>query len=150
MTKSACVAILDDEKSILASLKRLFSRENFAVRVTTDYRDILDWVASGEIKVVVSDHRMPEIRGTELLKQVRDRAPATVRILFTGYADFAAAEEAINIAGVYRFITKPWDNHELLAVIHQAIAQYDRNQQKEDELRNLRTRVQELERRLRK
>lgn len=149
MAKNMCVAFLDDEKSILTSLQRLFSREPFGVRVTSDYRQILEWVSADEIKVVVSDHRMPDIRGTELLKQVRDLSPATVRILFTGFADFAAAQEAINLAGVYRFITKPWDNNELITVVHQAIAQYNADKEKEDELRTLRARVLELEKRTR-
>ncbi|MBZ0165334.1 MAG: response regulator [Candidatus Omnitrophica bacterium] len=145
MDNNACVVFLDDEKSILSSLQRLFSREPFGVRTTTDFREVLTWVESGEVKVVVSDHRMPDIRGTELLEQVRELSPATVRILFTGYADFSAAQEAINHSGVHRFVSKPWDNDDLIAVVRRAIAIYDENKAKDDELKALRKRVKELE-----
>lgn len=148
MTKTPCVLFLDDESSILNSLQRLFQSEPFGILTVADHQAAFAALETEEIKVVVSDHRMPEMAGTEFLKEVRERSPATVRILFTGYADFSAAEEAINVAGVYRFISKPWDNNELIAVIRQAIAQYDADKAREAELRNLRKRVQELEGRL--
>lgn len=145
MDNNACVVFLDDETSILSSLQRLFSRELFGVRTTADFREVLKWVEADEIKVVVSDHRMPDIRGTDLLVKVRELSPATVRILFTGYADFSAAQEAINHSGVHRFVTKPWDNDDLLTVVRQAIAAYDADKAKNDELQALRKRVKELE-----
>ncbi|MCA9393637.1 MAG: response regulator [Candidatus Omnitrophica bacterium] len=149
MKKPLTVLFLEDEGSILHCLERLFGPEEFGIMTTTDHRTALDVISKEEIKVVVSDHRMPNIRGTDFLKQVRDASPSTVRILFSGYTDFRSAEEAINISGVYRFITKPWDNDEMIAIIHQAIAQYDADKRKEDELQSLRRRVRELEEKLR-
>ena len=145
MVKQACVVFLDDEDKILSSLERLFYREPFRVLTTTDYHTALEWLDKEEVKVVISDQRMPEITGTQFLHQVSECSPATVRILFTGYADLTAAEDAINLAGVYRFITKPWENSELIDAVHQAVARYDADKSKSDRLQKLQSEVEELE-----
>jgi YesN/AraC family two-component response regulator len=59
------------------------------------------------------------------LQEVKEKYPDTVKILFTGYTDFSAAEEAINVGEVYRFISKPWKTMELLSTIRQSIEHYD-------------------------
>ncbi len=125
MDKKINVLALDDEPNILNSLKRLFINAPFTIVTTTDPDEALDIIVKEDIKVVLSDHRMPKITGVQFLQKVRGKSEDIVRILFTGYAEFSAAEEAINVGEVYRFISKPWNPEELRTVIEQAIQHYD-------------------------
>ena len=125
MDKKINVLVLDDEENILSSLKRLFINESFDIFTTTDYKKAMDTLGEEEIKVVMSDQRMPEITGVDFLKQVKAKHPDTIRILFTGHADIQAAEDAINLGEVYRFINKPWNTEELKAALRQAVKHYD-------------------------
>jgi len=75
-----------------------------------------------EPHVVVSDQRMPEMLGVELLRRVKGMAPNTVRMLLTGYSDLAAIVGSINEGEVFRFISKPWDNQEIQRIMAEAAA----------------------------
>jgi signal transduction histidine kinase len=77
------------------------------------------------VHVVMTDQRMPETTGVELLAKVRATHPDAMRLLFTGYADIRAVVDAINRGSVYRYITKPWDPDELMAIIREACDRYD-------------------------
>jgi len=123
--KEIRLLVLDDEENILLSLKRLFISESFGVFTTTDYQEALKVLDKEEIKVVISDQRMPYIQGVEFLEQVKAKQPDIIRILLTGYTDIQAAQDAINVGEVYRFINKPWNGEELKGAIRQAIEHYD-------------------------
>ncbi|QQR79801.1 MAG: HD domain-containing protein [Deltaproteobacteria bacterium] len=71
--------------------------------------------------LIISDQRMPDMEGTVFLEKARQIAPDTVRILLTGYADMQAAIDAINRCGVYRFLTKPWNDEEIKVTLKRAI-----------------------------
>jgi len=137
MSKEIQVLFLDDEESIIDGVQRLFMREPYEVFATTKVADARAALEKYKIKVVVSDYRMPDISGINFLREVKERYPDTVKILFTGYTDFSAAEEAINVGEVYRFISKPWKTTELLSTIRQCIEHYDlllKAKTKEEEL----------------
>ncbi len=141
MTKEMQVLFLDDEESILDGMHRLFIREPYGILTTSNVEQAREILHQEKIKVVVSDQRMPQIQGVKFLQEVKEIYPDTIRILFTGYTDFAAAEEAINVGEVYRFISKPWKTAELLSTVRQSIEHYDlvigaRNKQEEIELAN--------------
>ena len=125
MSKEIQVLFIDDEESIIDGVQRLFAREPYAIFATTIPDKAREALANEKIKVVVSDYRMPEISGVKFLREVKDKYPDRVKILFTGYTDFSAAEEAINVGEVYRFISKPWKTAELLSTIRQCIEHYD-------------------------
>jgi len=125
MEKNIHVLFLDDEESILSSIKRLFINASFGIAATSNPDEAREILAKEEIKVILSDHRMPEISGVVFLQEVKEKFPDVIRILFTGYAEVSAAEEAINIGEVYRFISKPWNTDELRATVKQAIERYD-------------------------
>src|ERR1700716_2117036 len=78
-----------------------------------------------EIHVVMSDQRMPEMTGVELLHHAKQIRPDATRLLFTAYADVRAIVDAINEGGVFRYIAKPWDPEELEGVIRQAVEQHN-------------------------
>jgi response regulator RpfG family c-di-GMP phosphodiesterase len=73
----------------------------------------------------MTDQRMPEMTGVELLARVKTQFPNTIRIVFTGYADIKAVVDGINQSGLYRYVTKPWDPDDLIALLHDAALRYD-------------------------
>lgn len=103
---------VDDEKNILIPLRAMFKRD-YEVFTAVGGREALELMQMQPIHIVVSDQRMPEMLGVELLEKVRQHSPATVRILLTGYSDLTAAINCINEGAVFRFIEKPWDNQSL-------------------------------------
>ena len=114
-----CVLFVDDEERILRSLRMLF-RGRCEILVTTSGREALEWVRRRRVHVVVSDQRMPEMTGVEVLREVAAISPATMRILLTGYADIDAVTAAVNEGEIYRFIEKPWTARQLIATVEQA------------------------------
>jgi serine/threonine-protein kinase len=82
----------------------------------------LEYMSRFDVHVVVSDQRMPEMTGLQLLKQVHEISPRTVRVLLTGYADLAATVDAVNEGEVFRFVKKPWDNEDLIRTVADAAA----------------------------
>lgn len=119
------VLFVDDEENILKSLARLFMDEDFEVITASSARDGLRILMETEdVGVIVSDQRMPEITGVQFLGQVREMVPDALRIMLTGYADLSATMDAINRGGAFRYITKPWNDEELVQTIRDAVNQY--------------------------
>ena len=119
--KKARILFVDDEERILTALRSVF-RAGYQVLTATNGREALDLVKKFHPHVVVSDQRMPEMTGVELLRQVKEAAPSTVRLLLTGYSDLAAIVGSVNEGEVFRFVSKPWDNQEIQAIIGEAAA----------------------------
>lgn len=111
---------IDDESSILASLRRLFRPHGYNILLAESGAAGLEILAREKVDLVVSDMRMPEMDGATLLKQVRQRWPHVIRILLTGYADITSTIAAINEGEIYRYIAKPWDDHEIITIIREA------------------------------
>ena len=123
--KEINVLFLDDEQKVLNSITRIFADEPYGVAFAANSAEALNILAQEKIKVVLSDLRMPDISGVEFLHIVKLQYPDIVRILFTAYADLPAAEKAINISEVYRFINKPWQPQELISAVVGAMYHYD-------------------------
>lgn len=117
----ANVLFVDDEMRILTALHALF-RQQYRVLTADDPAQALDMVKRIPVQVVVSDQRMPGMQGVELLRQIREVSPRSVRILLTGYSDLASIVGCINDGEVWRFINKPWDAQEMQRVIAEAVA----------------------------
>ncbi len=118
------ILLVDDEPEILYSLKGLLRRE-FELHTAESGREALEILKHHVIHVIMTDQRMPEMTGVQLMCHVKNTCPEAIRIVFTGYADIKAVVEAINNGGLYRYITKPWDPDELIEVLHEAAARYD-------------------------
>jgi serine/threonine-protein kinase len=117
----ARILFVDDEERIVAALRSIF-RVNYHVFTATNGPEALEFVRKFKPHVVVSDQRMPEMTGVELLRRVKGVAPNTVRMLLTGYSDLAAIVGSINDGEVFRFISKPWDNQEIQKTVAEAAA----------------------------
>ena len=119
MSNRATILFVDDEPHIVATLKSLF-RAKYDVQTATTGAEALEIVKRMPVHVIVSDQRMPEMPGIDLLRQVKEIAPSTMRLLLTGYADFAAIVGSVNSGEVYRYIYKPWNNKEIQDTINAA------------------------------
>lgn len=113
------IAFIDDEPRILRSLKMHF-RQSHDVFITTDASELMRYVSEHNVQVVISDQRMPDKQGTEVLRDIKAASPNTLRILLTGYADLNAVIDSVNEGEIYRYITKPWQNDELKQIINKA------------------------------
>ena len=119
-TRKARILFVDDEERILTALRIRYSAMRYHVFTATDGTEALEFVKKFQPHVFVSDQRMPGMTGVELLRQVKEIAPSTVRLLLTGYSDLAAIVGSINEGEVFRFISKPWDNQELQNTVAEA------------------------------
>jgi serine/threonine-protein kinase len=120
-SKKARVLFVDDEERILNALRTLF-RSHYHVFTAENGALALEFVKRFGIHVVVSDQRMPGMVGVDLLRQVKELSPNSVRMLLTGYSDLAAIVGSINEGEVFRFVRKPWDNAEMQKTIADAVA----------------------------
>lgn len=118
------ILLVDDEENILRSLKRQLVDMEYRLLTVSSAARGLEVLASQEVSVIISDQRMPGISGTDFLTIARERYPDTVRILLTAYSDMQDTIDAVNKGGIYKFIHKPWDDHELKQVILDAVRYY--------------------------
>lgn len=118
------VLIVDDEEFILSSLKRSFWKEPYTVFYANGGAEALSIIEREEIQVIVTDQRMPNMTGVELLEKARQINPDSIRIILSGYSEFTTIQDAINRGRIFRFLSKPCDNRELKSVIRQALEQY--------------------------
>jgi two-component system sensor histidine kinase/response regulator len=139
------IIIVDDEIGVLQACKRLFENEQISVFTTTDPKEALSVIDDSDIKIVLSDNRMPGISGVEFLRQVKEKQPDIIRILFTGQMDTQVAEDAINKGEVYRLVNKPWDPKELLTIVKDALEKFDLMKNNKLLVENIQIRNAELE-----
>ena len=123
MTEEVKILCVDDERNVLKALRRLFMDEdNYEIFIAESGAEGLEVLEEeGDIRMVISDYRMPEMTGVEFLRQVNEKWPDTIRIVLSGYADISAVVEAINEGQIYKFIPKPWNDEELLTTVSAAL-----------------------------
>ncbi|MBI5639677.1 MAG: Flp pilus assembly complex ATPase component TadA [Nitrospirae bacterium] len=115
---------VDDETGVLNALRRIFMEENYSILTATSGDEALSIMEKEKVQLVISDHRMPGITGAQLLKEIKQRWPDTIRIMLTGYADIQSIMGAVNEGAVYKFITKPWNDEDLRLTVSLALQQY--------------------------
>jgi signal transduction histidine kinase len=142
--KRHCLLVVDDELDLVQSVKDLLRRE-YRVLGATRAAEGLQILEREKVHIVMTDQRMPEMTGVEFLKHLRDIYPDTVRLLFTAYSDLKIVTEAVNQGNIYRYITKPWENEELLSVLRQAAEHHDLMAERKRLLAELREKNKELE-----
>jgi len=117
--------LVDDEPGVIQSLLRVMQDEPYRIHTASEAREGLRVLEQHSVKVVVSDHRMPGMSGSDLLEEVRKRYPNMIRVMLTGQASVDAATRCINNGEIYRFIEKPWDDTEFRLVIRSAMNKYN-------------------------
>ena len=119
------VAFVDDEQSVLESLKWVFKDEPYEIFIFTDPFELLAKFDGNEFAVVVADQVMPEIEGIPFLQLVKEKSPATVCIIMTAHADLKIAIDAMNKGNIFRFVFKPWDIVEIKTAVKNAVDLYE-------------------------
>ena len=117
--------VVDDEPDNLALLYRTFRRDYQVIKAESGRKALEVLEDDGEVAVIISDQRMPEMTGTEFLSKTVPDFPDTVRIILTGFTDVEDLVQAINNGQVYRYITKPWEPSTLRQLVHQAAHTYE-------------------------
>lgn len=118
--------IVDDEAANIRLLERLF-REDYFCLTAPSGEAAMRVLDQHEVAVVITDQRMPQMTGIELLKESAERRPHMVRILLTGYTDLEALVEAVNCGLVYMYVSKPWNNDDLKLRVSRAVEHYENN-----------------------
>jgi response regulator RpfG family c-di-GMP phosphodiesterase len=115
------VLCVDDEPNILASLRRTLRNCGCEVVTANGALEALELMRRAPADVVVSDMRMPGMDGVQLLEQIQIDWPDAARILLTGHAEMSSTVAAINRGRIFRYISKPWDEAELVAAVRQGL-----------------------------
>ena len=140
------IMIVDDEPVNLRTLERLFRRD-YQVVTAQSGAEALKLLQHHDVALLISDQRMPEMTGIELMKNTVALRPQMVKILLTGYTDVSALIEAINCGLVYRYLTKPWNNDDLRIAVTRALEHYEMMKSRHVlgmENQRLRTRLNEI------
>jgi len=125
------ILLVDDEVNITRALRRLLaSCTDYEIHTATSGSEGLELLKTmPAFALIISDQRMPQMTGVEFLQHACQLHPETMRILLTGYADINASIAAINQGAVYRYLSKPWQDDELLATIDEAMKHYQLTQE---------------------
>jgi len=112
---------VDDDPSILSSLQRLFRPKGFKILTAQSGDAGLAILDCEKVDLVISDMRMPKMDGAQFLERVRAKKPDIMRLLLTGYADITSTINAINQGEIYRYISKPWDDNDIVLIVKKAL-----------------------------
>ncbi|QSQ24173.1 response regulator [Pyxidicoccus parkwayensis] len=115
--------VVDDEPQVAHALRRLFRREGFEVQVAFSGREALDRLKEFSPDAILTDFRMPGMTGSELLQRVKHSHPLALRLIISGYADFKSVVASVNDGEICRFISKPWDDEELVTYLKALLRQ---------------------------
>lgn len=135
---------VDDERNILSALRRIFRNDGYLILTAESGAEALKVLEEHEVSVIVSDQRMPNMNGAELLTESKLIAPHAIRILLTGYIDMDDAVKSINNGQIFRYLTKPWDDRELKFAILQALVYHDLSRRNEGLVSDLKKKNAEL------
>lgn len=118
------IQLVDDDPAILSALKRVVHDEGWTVDTYTDPQEALGALSINSYAVIVSDLHMPQLDGISYLQFSKQLQPHAIRLLLSGHGDRDSLTKAINHAGIYRFVSKPWDSYELLSALRAGVELY--------------------------
>jgi response regulator RpfG family c-di-GMP phosphodiesterase len=121
MYEKYSVLFVDDEENILKSIRRALMDEEYTCYFAQSGKEALELMSNQKIDVIISDMRMPEMNGLELLKMISERWPNTVKIVLTGYTQLSQILVTVNQVDIFKFLTKPWTIEELTLMIRKAL-----------------------------
>ncbi len=123
------ILLVDDELQSLRALARTLRRE-YSLFTTSNGEEALSIMEQNEIALIITDQRMPDMTGIELLAKIRQKHPNTIRMILTAYAaiDKKLLVDAINVGNVFGYLTKPWEPEEIRAIVREGIETYAASQ----------------------
>ena len=114
--KKQTILVVDDEPDIVDSLYDTFV-DKYKVFKAASVKDALEIIEKNQIDLVISDQRMPEITGVELFAKMEQDHPQIGKVFLTGYADIQAVVDGINKGHIDKYITKPWDEDDIIHIV---------------------------------
>lgn len=126
------ILFVDDEPSILSSLRRLFRPHGYRILTAEGGIAGLEILAAEEVNMVISDMHMPEMDGTKFLEKVHAGWPGIIRISLTGYADINSTIDAVSKSEIFCYISKPWNDNEIVLTVREA---FERQRLQNDNIR---------------
>ncbi len=136
------IMYVDDEEHNLTSFAATFRKE-YKIHTATNGNDAIEIMRKEDIKLVITDQRMPEMTGIQLLEKLSPEFPDAIRMILTGFSDIEVIIEAINTGRVFRYITKPWDENELRMTIENARQLFDLKTSNKSLVAELKQKVEE-------
>lgn len=142
------ILVVDDESRVVNAVRRIFADSSFIkVETSTSPKEALQIVErSPDLRLVISDYLMPGMDGLELLTGLSRIRPEIIRIILTGHADLETTLRAINEVGVYKFILKPWNNHDLYWTVVRALELEEARRENRELKKRLEEQAQVVER----
>lgn len=137
------VLYVDDEVNNLVAFTASF-RKQFEIFTAPSAQEGLAILEKEEIHVILTDQRMPGVRGVDFLKLVIEKYPDPARMLLTGYSDIEALIDAVNYTHIYKCLAKPWNRAEVIESIQMGYEVYKMNKER-NEVSNLKRTNQQLE-----
>ncbi len=125
MNSEIRILCVDDQQSVLNSIKSLFREDNYSILTAGSGEDGLKILEQTPVQIIISDGQMYGMSGSDFLREVCRRWPDTVRIMLSCHSDTASIVSAINEAQVYRYVPKPWNNDELRDAVANAAERYE-------------------------
>jgi CheY-like chemotaxis protein len=116
---------VDDEVHVAAAIRRILRNKGYKVFTTNSASEAFEILATNKVAVVLCDQRMSGISGTEFLSRVKHMYPAVVRIVLSGYTDLQTVTDAVNHGAIFKFLTKPWEEEELLTALTDAFREFE-------------------------
>jgi len=123
-TPAFTLLFVDDEPDIVDSLRRSF-RKAYTVLTATSGKEALELLNSHSVDLIISDQRMPHMTGDAMLVLAKELQPDAIRILLTGYSDLESLMKCVNEAGIYKYMTKPWEPEILKLTVDRALEHLD-------------------------
>ncbi len=142
--KKYSLLYVDDEATNLRVFKSNF-RKYFNVFTTTDPNEAVGILRDNDVQIIVTDQRMPQMTGTELLEKILPDHPDIIKIILTGFTDIEAIKDGINRCGIYKYITKPWNFEEMKGVLDRGLESYQEAIDSEEHVKDLEDSNVELE-----
>ena len=138
------ILYIDDEEHNLVAFKAALRRV-FDIYTAISVKEARKYLEDYEIKIVVSDQRMPQTSGVQFFSEIKSSHPEPIRILLTGYSDMEAVIDAINKGEVYRYLTKPWDSDYMKSILNQAMELFDLRRENKRLISDLKKANEQLE-----
>ena len=148
VTEKFPILYVDDEEHNLISFQATFRKE-YRVHTAKSAEEGIAIMRENDIRLVITDQRMPEMTGIQFLEKIAPEFPDTIRMILTGFSDIGVIVEAINSGRVFRYITKPWDENELRMTIENAKQMFDLQASNRELMTSLQQKVEEQEKTLR-
>lgn len=136
------ILYVDDEEHNLISFSATFRKE-YKIHTAVNGDDAIEIMRQNDIKLVITDQRMPEMTGIQLLEKLSPEFPDSIRMILTGFSDIEVIIDAINSGRVFRYITKPWDENELRMTLDNARQLFELQSRNRSLMAELKQKVEE-------